>query len=115
MLVGSHLRVSIFQLALFVLGLFCFSGFAPSALGERLDLNFNSDWRFAKSDPANAANPAFDDHGWSVVSMPHTFNDTDTFNNFALPGLRGELNEWSGRTWYRKTFTAPDAWRMKKV
>ena len=115
MLVQCYFRAAIFRLTLLVVGLFCLSGFAPRTLGERLDLNFNSDWRFIKSDPADAANPAFNDSGWSVVSMPHTFNDTDTFNNFALPGLRGELNQWSGRTWYRKTFIAPDAWRGKKI
>jgi len=113
MLVWCHLRVY-FQLTI-VLSLFCVAGFAPCARGQRLDLNFNSDWRFIKSDPADAANPAFNDRDWSVVSTPHTFNDMDTFNNFALPGLRGELNQWSGRTWYRKTFTAPEAWRGKKV
>lgn len=91
------------------------SGFTLNALGGRLELNFNSDWRFIKSDPAGAADPAFNDAGWSVVSTPHTFNDTDTFNHFALPGLRGELNQWSGQTWYRKTFVAPESWRGKKV
>ena len=39
----------------------------------------------------------------------------DTFDNFALPGLRGETNQWSGRTWYRKTFDAPKDWQGKKI
>jgi len=109
-----HFRAVSLRLTL-VLSSLCLAGFAPSAWGGRQDLNFNSDWRFTKSDPADAATPAFNDGSWSTVSMPHTFNDVDTFNNLALPGLRGELNQWSGRTWYRKTFTAPEAWRGKKV
>lgn len=82
---------------------------------ERLTLNFNPDWRFTKSDPAGAAAPALDDATWDRVSTPHTFNDVDTFDNWSLPGHRGEQEQWSGRTWYRKHFTAPAAWRGKKV
>src|SRR5579859_1008916 len=116
MLVECHLRPAFVRLtSVMALSLCCFAALAPRALAGRLDLNFNSDWRFIKADPAQAESPAFDDRNWSVVSTPHTFNDSDTFNNFALPGLRGELNQWSGRTWYRKTFVAPDAWRRQKV
>ena len=88
-----------------------FSAFAA----ERLTLNFNPDWRFVKDDPTGAAAPAFDDSKWNVVSTPHTFNDTDTFDNWSTPGHRGEQIQWSGRTWYRKTFNVPTAWSGKKV
>ncbi|MBX3735588.1 MAG: DUF4982 domain-containing protein [Candidatus Didemnitutus sp.] len=89
---------------------------APLALrAERLTLNFNPDWRFTKSDPAAAATPAFDDAAWETVSTPHTFNDVDTFDNWSLPGHRGEQQQWSGRTWYRKHFPAPATWRGRKV
>ncbi|WP_415907697.1 sugar-binding domain-containing protein [Oleiharenicola sp. Vm1] len=82
---------------------------------ERLTVNFNADWRFTKSDPAGAAAPGFDDAAWTTVTTPHTFNDVDTFDNWSLPGHRGEQEQWSGRTWYRKHFAAPAAWRGKKV
>jgi beta-galactosidase len=82
---------------------------------DRLTLNFNPNWKFLKDDPAGASAPGFDDHGWTTVSTPHTYNDTDTFDHFALPGLHGEQNQWSGRTWYRKTFTLPDSFKGKKV
>src|SRR5580704_3645102 len=114
MLVWCHLR-GVFCRLIIVLSWCGIAGFAPCVLGQRTDLNFNSNWRFTKSDPVDAANPGFNDADWAVVSTPHTFNDTDTFNNFMLPGMRGELNQWSGRTWYRKTFTAPKAWRGKNV
>src|SRR5213594_4114271 len=74
---------------------------------ERLTLNFNSGWKFIRADPANAARMDFDDRGWTLVSAPHTFNDTDTFDDWSLPGHRGEQNQWSGRTWYRKAFIVP--------
>ena len=78
-------------------------------------LNFNPDWRFIRDDVAGAQAPAFNDAAWQAVSAPHTFNDTDTFDNWSTPGHRGEQIQWSGRTWYRKTFEAPEAWRGKKI
>jgi len=83
--------------------------------GGRETLNFNPDWKFIKADPAGAAAPDFDDAAWTTVSAPHTYNDTDTFDNWSLPGHRGEQEQWSGRTWYRKSFTAPADWQGKKV
>jgi beta-galactosidase len=88
---------------------------SASFAAPRTILNFNPDWRFTKSDPAGAEAPAFDDAGWETVSAPHTFNDVDTFDNWSLPGHRGEQQQWSGRTWYRKAFAAPAAWQGKKV
>ena len=88
---------------------------ATLSAAERLTLNFNPDWRFLKDDPAGAHAPGFDDKTWTIVSTPHTYNDTDTFDNWSTPGHRGEQIQWSGRTWYRKTFTAPAAWSGKKI
>ena len=81
---------------------------------ERLTLNFDPDWKFTKADPTNAANVDFNASAWASVSLPHTYNDTDTFDHWSLPGHRGEQNQWGGRTWYRKTFTLPAAWRGRK-
>src|SRR3989304_384916 len=55
----------------------------------RLTLNLNPDWRFLKDAPPGAAAPGFDDRAWSVVSLPHTYNDTDTFDDWSMPGPRG--------------------------
>ncbi len=81
----------------------------------RLTLNFNPGWKFIKADPAGATAIGFDEHGWESVSLPHTYNDTDTFDNFSLPGHRGEQDQWGGRTWYRKTFSLPENFKGKKV
>lgn len=86
-----------------------------SASLARDTLNFNPDWRFVRDDVAGAQAPAFKDAAWQAVSAPHTFNDTDTFDNWSTPGHRGEQIQWEGRTWYRKTFTAPAAWAGRKV
>ena len=89
-------------------------GFVARA-DERLNLNFDPDWKFIKADPANAFATDFDTAGWTNVSLPHTYNDTDTFDDFSLPGHRGEQNQWGGRTWYRKTFSLPESCQGKKV
>ena len=78
-------------------------------------LNFNPDWKFVKADPPGASDPAFDDRAWATVSLPHTFNDVDTFDDWSTPGHIGEMNQWSGRTWYRKTFTLPESFKGKKI
>lgn len=95
--------------------IFCFMHAAAPTSAGRLTLNFNPDWRFVKDDPAGAHETGFDDATWSRVAAPHTFNDVDTFDNWSLPGHRGEQEQWSGRTWYRKHFAAPESWRGKKV
>ena len=78
-------------------------------------INFNPDWKFIRADPAGAQDPAFDDSSWTAVSLPHTYNDIGTFDDWSTPNHVGEMNLWSGRTWYRKTFTLPQTMQGKKV
>jgi len=49
------------------------------------------------------------------VSAPHTYNDVDTFDHWSDPGMAGEHGQWGGRTWYRKTFSLPRAWRDRRA
>ncbi|HUK17216.1 MAG TPA: DUF4982 domain-containing protein [Bryobacteraceae bacterium] len=98
----------------FVLFLLPLAG--PAAEGFKL--NFDPDWKFIKADPEPEGAPAapdFDDSHWSNVSLPHTFNDIDTFDDWSTPGHVGEMKQWMGRTWYRKSFTVPESFRGKKV
>jgi beta-galactosidase len=86
---------------------------ATAFAGERL--NFNPDWKFIKADPSNAAAVDYDDSGWNSVSLPHTFNDVDSFDDWSIAGHVGEMNLWAGRTWYRKSFTLPESFKGRKV
>ncbi len=83
--------------------------------GHSQKLNFNLDWKFIKENPSNAQEINFDDQKWTDVSMPHTYNDVDTFDDFAPLGIKGEINQWGGKTWYRKTFIAPQSWQEKTI
>ncbi len=85
------------------------------AAAQRLTLNFNPDWKFVKADPAGAEAVSFNDSGWTNISAPHTYNDTDTFDHWSIRGHHGEQNQWGGRTWYRKTFIVPQSQAGKKV
>src|SRR3954463_7450978 len=93
----------------------CIAPLTRAEIGPRVKLNFDADWRFIKDDKPDAKSPTFDDSSWTTVSCPHTYNDVDTFDDFSLSGHRGEQNQWGGKTWYRKTFTAPKDWDGKKV
>jgi len=86
-----------------------------NAAAQRITLNFNPDWKFVKDDPTGAQAAAFNDGAWANVSAPHTYNDTDTFDDWSIRGHHGEQNQWGGRTWYRKTFTVPQSFQGKKV
>ncbi len=99
----------------FLLAFACSFISITSRASERITFNFNPDWKFIKADPQGASQPECDDRGWTNVSAPHTFNDGDTFDDWCLSGHRGEQNQWSGRTWYRKTFRAPPSFKGKKV
>ncbi len=73
----------------------------------------NPDWRFVKQDVASAHLPSFDDSAWTTVSVPHTFNDVDSFDNYI--GSSGESAVAMQPMWYRKRFTLPAEHAGQKV
>ena len=73
--------------------------------GLRHTINFNRDWRFQLGDDTNASAVAFDDSPWNAVGLPHSFSEP----YFASQRF------YTGYGWYRKHFTAPKAWRGKRV
>ena len=94
------------------------------------DYNFNLDWKFSK--PYSATWPLkdavdsttdgagrkfyeieFDDSSWKDVSLPHTFNDEDSFRNVANDA--GDSGSYRGIAFYRKHFKIPAAHSGKKV
>ena len=78
-------------------------------------VNFNHDWRFIREDIAGAQKAEFNDADWALVSAPHTYNDADTFARFQKKNHSGERDQWSGKTWYRKTFSLPHECDDKQV
>ena len=60
---------------------------------HRSDLNLDAAWRFIRQDVAGAQASSFDDSAWSVVNLPHTWNNLD--------GQDGGNNYYRGIGWYR--------------
>jgi len=74
---------------------------AMAAADARLTEDFDANWLFTQGDFASAMMPAFDDHGWQPVTVPHDWSSDGPFsaefgsgNGFAPGGIG----------WYRKHF-----------
>ena len=52
---------------------------------------------------------------WEDVSLPHTYNDTDTFDNYMESGQNGERSMYTGTSWYTKEFTIPEEYSGKRI
>ena len=70
--------------------------YTPPA-NERVDVILDSGWRFIRQDVAGAQNSNFDDSAWSVINLPHTWNNLD--------GQDGVKNYYRGAGWYRRHYT----------
>ena len=71
-------------------------GLQGSAI-ERQKLNFNSQWLLYVGDDAAMAKSEYDDHKWQRVTLPHAFNEDETFARDIV-----ELTDTI--VWYRKHF-----------
>jgi beta-galactosidase len=105
---------------------------APAAFtppkSPRATLNFNYDWKFIGGNrwdpiqgklvleevPDDASAPNFDDAKWGTVSLPHSFNDVDSFRKIISHG-GGDTGTYKGLSWYRKHFKLPAALAGQKV
>jgi beta-galactosidase len=92
---------------------FSVSAYTPPD-SPRATYNFNIGWKFFKGDAEGAEKPEFDDSKWATVSAPHTYNDTDTYDEF-ITHSGGERHEYMGVAWYRKHFKLPAGAKDGKV
>jgi Glycosyl hydrolases family 2, sugar binding domain len=79
--------------------------YVPPPARQRIDLN--AGWRFIRSDVSGAQDPAFNDSGWTAVTVPHTWNAAD--------GQDGGANYYRGIGWYRRHYTPPASFAGKKL
>ena len=85
---------------------------ASSTGAERINLDFNEDWKFQLGDVTGAESKSYDDSGWRVLDLPHDYSIEQDFQqgtdvgSGALPG---------GIGWYRKTFVLPAAMAGKRI
>jgi beta-galactosidase len=76
-------------------------------VGGRTRAPINADWRFLRSDVANASATSFDDAAWIDVALPHTYN--------AIDGQDGGNNYYRGVAWYRKHHVLPPEAAGKRI
>ena len=89
------------------------SKFTVPASGRAV-YNFNPGWKFVFGDQAGADQVTFDDSAWSNVSLPHTWNETDSYRKYISHG-GGDQSEKMGTGWYRKHFKLPASAEGQKV
>ena len=77
--------------------------------------NFNADWKFIRQDVRGAEKPDLDDASWTTVSLPHTWNDVDTYRAYASHSGGDRSGAYAGIGWYRKHFRLPADARGRKV
>lgn len=88
--------------------------FTPPA-SPRATYNFNSDWKFAFGDAPGAENASFNDVAWTSISLPHTWNETDTYRAYISHGGGDQSQKMMGIGWYRKHFKLPSSANNQKV
>jgi hypothetical protein len=81
---------------------------------NRVKINLGeTPWKFIRSNPANAKDPAFNDATYPDVGIPYTWNDVESFLNMPSGGGDGEMA--GGPFWYRKHFTIDPKYAGRKV
>ena len=80
----------------------------------RAEYNFNPGWKFVFGDTPGAERPGFDDSAWAGVSLPHTWNETDSYRAYISHG-GGDQTVKTGIGWYRKHFKLPAGAEGQKV
>ena len=88
-------------------GVHAVSGRGSDRAGHgRQRLSMDPEWRFALGDPAGAERPAFDDHAWRRLDLPHDWSIEGTMRQDAPGGGQFAFLP-GGIGWYRKAFRMP--------
>lgn len=80
---------------------------AAQTPSPRSEQTIDDGWRYRAGGVSFAESPKTDDSNWQRVSLPHTWNAQDPFDD--TPGYR------RGIGWYRKTLTLDSSLRAKRV
>src|SRR5262245_10129365 len=86
-------------------------GAAPTGVGVYNGLRgteFNSGWKFTRSDPSGAQATTFNDSSWTALDLPHDWSISLAFNQNSPGGSNNGFLD-GGVGWYRKTFMVDQA------
>ena len=82
---------------------------------NRIDFNFNADWKFLMQDDTNAFQENFDDSSWKLVSLPHTYNDNKFREWISTRNESKGESHYYGIAWYRKHFSLDNSLAGRSV
>lgn len=82
-------------------------GARDAGTSARTKVSLNDGWRFLPDGREFAEKPWLSDAGWDRVSLPHTWNAHDPFDD--VESYR------RGTAWYRKTITLGEELRTKRI
>ena len=108
-----HLRTMI-AICTTLLALTSISMQAAGLNAPRLELTADSGWKFLLGDPGGAEAPSFADNAWRTVNLPHDWSIEGRPEKSNPTGAGGGFFP-AGIGWYRKSFSAPEHWRGKRV
>lgn len=80
----------------------------------RLNLLFNSDWKFILGDNPTYAEPSFDDSSWRKLTLPHDWSIEGKIDKENPSGGSGGYYP-CGTGWYRKSFSLADSLKGTRV
>lgn len=87
---------------------------AQNITNDRIQISFDTDWRFLKQDVSDAQQPAFNDAAWRKLDVPHDWSIEGPYDE-TNPTGRGGGYLPAGIGWYRKSFTLPTEAASKKI
>ena len=93
--------------------LFKASAASNVSFDDRLELDFNNDWKFHLGHDTGAHLKTYNDSAWIDVELPHDFSISQDFTRVGTEDESGQLPGGTG--WYRKTFIMPSEARDKSV
>ncbi|WP_010126032.1 glycoside hydrolase family 2 [Sphingomonas sp. KC8] len=89
----------------FMLGLLVFAEPALADAAPRRAFDLAQGWRFQQgAQPAEPLAPAFDDHSWKPVNLPHSWNRLGEYRT----ERSAQTNNFQGVGWYRLRFQSPE-------
>jgi beta-galactosidase len=87
---------------------------------SRVEIPLKTGWKFAFTKDTNdfkgVEPPKFNDASWEAVSVPHTWNAHDSFDERGIKDSIDVSEMYKrGLGWYRTTFTVPSAYKNKYI
>lgn len=84
----------------FIIIMLIMSGNVYSQKTSRIKYTINSNWKFVKQEVDLQAISLLPDSAWSLVQLPHTWNDKDVLDD--------ENGYYRGTAWYKKELEIPE-------